>query len=87
MVPTKWVDIELIDNIKERSRLSRKWRIARKEGKPQELLTLYEREYKDQQVKILIMSGTKKGAWEKRKIIETKKDEKKILEYDKGTLR
>ena len=33
----EWVDIELIDNIKERSRLSRRWRIVRKEGKPQEL--------------------------------------------------
>jgi len=28
----EWVDMELIDNIKERSRLSRRWRITRKEG-------------------------------------------------------
>ena len=39
---TKLVDIELINNIKERSRLSRRWRIARKEGKPQKILDPYE---------------------------------------------
>ena len=47
----EWVDIELIDNIKERSKLSRRWRKARKEGKPKSVLEIYEKEYKDQQVK------------------------------------
>ena len=83
----EWVDIELIDNIKERSKLSRRWRIARKEGKPQEILDLYEREYKEQQVKTSIMSGNKKGEWEKKKIIETKKDGKKFWSMIKRTVR
>ena len=63
----EWVDLELIDNIKERSKLSRRWRIARKEGKPQEILEVYEKEYKEQQVMTSIMSGNKKGEWEKKK--------------------
>ena len=46
----EWVDVELTDNIKERSKLSRKWRIARREGKPQEVLDLYEKKYKVQQI-------------------------------------
>merc|ERR1711874_760655 len=57
----EWVDLELIDNIKERSMLSRRWRIARKERKPQETLELYEKEYKEQEIKTSIMSGNKKG--------------------------
>ena len=80
------VDIELIDNLKERSRLSRRWRIAIKEGKPQKILDLYEREYKDQQVKTSTMTGNKKGEWEKRKIIETKKDGKKFWSMIKRTV-
>merc|ERR1711874_702680 len=66
----EWVDIELIDNINLRSRLSRRWGIARKQGEPPEVLELYEKEYKEQQKKTLIMSGGKKGIWEKRKIEE-----------------
>ena len=34
----EWVDKELIDNIKIRRELSRRWRIARKKGEPQEIL-------------------------------------------------
>merc|ERR1711874_497881 len=57
----EWVDIELIDNIKVKNKLSRRWRIARKQGRPENVLKLYEKEYKDQQVKTSIMSGEKKG--------------------------
>merc|ERR1711874_662132 len=74
----EWVDIELINDIKVRSKLSRRWRIARKQRKPKEVLELYEKEYKDQQKKTSIMSGRKKGLWERRKIEETKKDGKKF---------
>ena len=34
----EWVDIELIENIKLRSKLSRRWRISRKQEKPKEVL-------------------------------------------------
>ena len=47
----EWVDIELIENINLRSKLSRRWRIARKQGEPPEVLELYEKEYKEQQKK------------------------------------
>ena len=56
----EWVDIELIDNINLRSRLSRRWRVARKQGAPTETLKLYEEEYKEQQRKTSVMSGEKK---------------------------
>ena len=44
----EWVDEELIENIKIRGKLSRRWRIARKKGEPQEVLNNYEKEYKQQ---------------------------------------
>ena len=37
MLAAEWVDQELIDNIKTRSRLSRDWRRARKNGEPEEI--------------------------------------------------
>jgi len=74
----EWVDMELIENINLRSKLSRRWRIARKQGEPPEILKRYEEEYKDQQRKTSIMSGKKKGQWEIRKIEETKRDGKKL---------
>ena len=70
------MDEELKENMKKRGKLSRRWRIARKKGEPQEMLEKYEKEYKQQQIKTSIMSGNKKGEWEKRKIIETKTDGK-----------
>jgi len=82
----EWVDIELIDNIKVKNKLSRRWRIARKQGRPENVLKLYEKEYKDQQVKTSIMSGEKKGLWEKKKIEETKKDAKKFWNVIKELL-
>ena len=58
----EWVDIELIENINLRSKLSRRWRIARKQGEPLEVLELYEKEYKEQQKKNSIISGRKKDS-------------------------
>ena len=43
ILAAEWVDEELKDNIKKRGRLSRRWRIARKRGEPQELLEKYEK--------------------------------------------
>jgi len=61
----EWVDV-LIDNIKIRGKLSRRWRIARKKKEPQELLNKYKEEYKCQQIRTSNMAGDKKGKWEKR---------------------
>ena len=82
----EWVDEELIDNIKIRGKLSRRWRIARKKYEPQEILNNYEKEYKFQQIKTSNMAGDKKGEWEKRKIIETKRDGKKFWNLIKDLL-
>jgi len=75
-----------MDNIKVRSKLSRRCRITRKQGKPENVLKLYEKEYKDQQVKTSIMSGEKKGSWENKKIEETKKYSKKFWNVIKELL-
>ena len=37
MLAAEWVDQELIGSIKSRSRLSREWRKARKDGEPEEI--------------------------------------------------
>ena len=71
--------------MKMRGKLSRKWRIARKKGEPQEILEVYEREYKEQQINTSRMAGNKKGDWEK-KIIETKTDGKKFWNLIKDLL-
>ena len=42
ILEAEWVDEELKDNIRRRGRLSRRWRIARKKGEPQETLERYE---------------------------------------------
>ena len=62
----EWVDVELTDNIKVKSKLRQNWRIARREGKPQEVLDLYEKEYKDQQIKTSVMSGKKSRMGEEK---------------------
>ena len=82
----EWVDEELIDNIKIRGKLSRRWRIARKKQEPQELLNKCKEEYKSQQIRTSNMAGDKKGEWEKRKIIETKRDGKKFWNLIKDLL-
>jgi len=47
----EWVDLELIDNINLRSKLSRKWRLARKQNEPEEILKACKEEYEKQQKK------------------------------------
>merc|ERR1711874_252527 len=85
-VIAEWVDLELIDNINLRSKLSRRWRLARKQNKPEEILKAYKEEYEKQQTKTSIMSGKKKGEWEVRKIEETWKDGKKFWSMIKELL-
>ena len=78
--------MELIDNINLRSKLSRKWRLARKRKEPEEILKVYKEEYEKQQKKTSIMSCKKKGEWEIRKIEETWKDGKKFWSMIKELL-
>ena len=40
----EWFDEELKDNIRKRGKLSRKWRIAKKKGEPQEIIERCETE-------------------------------------------
>ena len=78
VLAAEWVDTELIENIKLRSRLSRRWRLARKNKEPEEVQNRYKEEYEKQQRKTSIMSGKKKGEWEVKKVEETWKDGKKF---------
>merc|ERR1711874_302898 len=86
-VIAEWVDLELIDNINLRSKLSRRWRLARKQNKPEEVLKAYKEEYEKQQRKTSIMSGKKKrrmGSKQNRRNLEKRE---KILEHDQRVIR
>ena len=45
ILAAEWIDLELTDNISLRSRLSRKWRLARKNNEPEEILKACKEEY------------------------------------------
>ena len=68
----------LLDNIGLRSILSRNWRIARKNREAEEVLEACKEKYEKLQRKTAILSGNKKGEWEKKKVEETWKDGKKF---------
>ena len=85
VLAAEWVDTELTDNISLRSKLSRRWRIARKNKEPEETLRRYKEEYEKQQRKNSIMSCKKKGEWEVKKVEETWKDGKKFWTMIKET--
>merc|ERR1711874_306659 len=86
LISAEWVDKELIDNIKLRSKLSREWRLARKRKEPVEVLRQYQRRYLEQKSVTALMTGDKKSAWESRKINETWKDSKKFWKMIKELL-
>ena len=69
---------EIIDNINLRSKYSRQWRYARKNGEPDEVIESCKKRYFEQQSKTSIMLGNKKSSWEEKKIEETWKDGKKF---------
>merc|ERR1712239_109515 len=66
-----WVDSELKENIKLRSKLSKAWRHARKRKEPEEVLDKYKDEYFLQKSRTAILTGDKKSEWEESKITET----------------
>ena len=82
----EWVDEELRDSIKKRSKLSREWRIARKRGEPEEVIKECERKYREQKILTGQLTGEKKGSWEIYKIQETKADGKKFWSLVKELL-
>jgi len=86
ILAAEWVDEELKENIRRRGRLSRRWRIARKKGEPQEPLERYESEYKEQQKITTKMKGEKKGNWERYKIEEAKTNGKQFWNLLKDLL-
>merc|ERR1711874_544455 len=86
LLVAEWVDNELIENIKLRSKLSREWRHARKRKEPEEILRQYERRYLKQKSITALMTGDKKSAWQNRKINETWKDSKKLWKMIKELL-
>ena len=61
LLAAEWVDSELIENIKIRSKLSREWRHARKRKEPFKIIEQYKRRYLHQQRITSIMSGDKKS--------------------------
>ena len=72
----EWVDEELIENIKLRSKFNKEWRYARKRNEPEEVIQKYKQRYLEQKSKTALMTGDKKSAWECKKINETWKDSK-----------
>merc|ERR1712050_520775 len=64
-----WVDKELIENVNLRSKYSREWRYARKEGN-QKKIEECEEKYQTQKVVTHTMTGNKKSEWEVMKIKE-----------------
>ena len=69
---------ELTDSIKIRSRLSRDWRRAQKNGESEEIQKACKERYEQQKKITAIMAAKKRGDWKKRKIEETKNDGKKF---------
>ena len=78
LLATKWVDDELIVNLKIRSRLNRNWRFAKKNNLPKEIQKECRKKYMHQKIKTVVMAGKKKSTWEKEKVEEMLRDGKKF---------
>merc|ERR1711874_780413 len=78
LISAPWVDNELIENIKLRTKLNKEWRMARKRGEPERILKIFKEMYLKQKRITALMTGDKKSNWESRKINETWKDSKKF---------
>ena len=65
-----WVDKELIENVNLRSKFSREWRYARKEGNEIKIKECKDKYYTQKGI-TASMVGDKKGGWEQKKITET----------------
>ena len=65
-----WVDRELTENIELRSKLSRHWRYARKEGNKEKIERCKEA-YFEQKKRTMDLAMRKKACWEEKMIAET----------------
>merc|ERR1712033_121727 len=74
-----WVDRELKENVSLRSKFSREWRYARKEGN-QEKIKECEEKYQTQKAATHIITGNKKSEWEAMKIKEIDKKPSSTME-------
>merc|ERR1712082_398871 len=81
-----WVDTELMENTKLRSKLSRAWRHARKRNEPEEVINRYKQNYILQKSRTATLTGEKKSQWEESKIAETWGDSKAFWKMIKELL-
>ena len=71
-----WIDVHAQIYIKMRKMKSRAWRYARRRNAPREEIALLKLGYEQQQKATSIYLGTRKGDWEKRKVLEAKTNSK-----------
>merc|ERR1712082_557491 len=81
-----WVDTELMENTKLRSKLSRSWRHARKRNEPEEVINRYKQNYILQKSRTASLTEKKKSQWEESKIAETWRDSKAFWKMIKELL-
>jgi len=72
----EWVDEEVQSNLKKRRKLNKIWRTDRRKEKPEATVNQADKKYKEQKKYTSQLMGGKKGAWEKQKILEAKKNSK-----------
>merc|ERR1712030_41272 len=76
VLSAEWMDAQAVVYIRERKIKSRVWRFARRRNSPQQDIIILKESYKDQQVTTSRYVGQRKGGWEKRKILEARKNSK-----------
>ena len=72
LVAAEWVDDVVQSYLTGRKRINKKWRVARRNKQPKEILDKLEEDYKIQQKETLRIIGMKKGTWEMKKIAQAK---------------
>ena len=78
ILSAEWMDRQALRCIRLRKIKSRAWRHARKRNAPQDEIALLKLGYEEQQKATSIYLGSRKGGWEKRKVIEAKSNSKII---------
>merc|ERR1712030_149770 len=76
VLSVEWMDTQAVVYIRERKIKSRAWRFARGRNAPQHDIEIQKKSYEDQQVTTSRYVSQRKGGWEKRKILETRKNSK-----------
>ena len=86
IVAAEWVDEEVQSNLKKRRKLNKIWRTVRRNEKSETIINQAEQEYREQKKYTSQLMGEKKGAWEKQKILEAKKNSKPMWNVIKEIL-